>query len=314
MAKFLKKLQAELALYKLVKGDPAFADFHIEEVLKGGPDQVTAVATWNGDKVVVKRSLGAQPDREVLQAKEELDILARIMAAPPYRINECLAVFPQFGIIVLSFVPGVRLDHAIRAADLAERATLMRLSGGWLKSYTSGRSDMSPKFSPDWWIKKQVAEGDPKAPEAVTIASDAVLDAVKARVPDVRGQDVTKAAVHGDFASINAHYHVGCIYGGDVQGKARLPVGKDVSRFLVWTQLETPLAPPLAPPEMTYVHGIAAPDMTAFLDSGVLPATEVETLLPFFIGLQLLSFVQASGPDRPNWPQVEQMVARYTAG
>ena len=56
---------------------------------------------------------GADPAGEVLRAQRELDILARVMDAPPYRINECVAVFPELGVIILTLVPGIRLDNAI---------------------------------------------------------------------------------------------------------------------------------------------------------------------------------------------------------
>ena len=67
-------------------------------------------------------------------------------------------------LIVLSFVPGIRLDHAIKQAVLEQRRALIELSGGWLRTYTDCRTEISPNFSPSWWIKKRLETDISKLP------------------------------------------------------------------------------------------------------------------------------------------------------
>jgi hypothetical protein len=285
MPSILDKLSVEIDLHKLVSGHAAFSDFHVEEVLKTGPDQATAICIFGGQKVVIKKFLDAEPARRILAAKAELDTLAAFMNAPPFRVNECLRAFPELGLIVLTFAPGTRLSEAIKHAEFQERMALMNLSGRWLKTYTTGRSEISHKFSPDWWIKKRITAFGENPPKSLVEIFDPVLQQVQNLAAPLRGMSITKAAIHGDYSSINAHYHDGTIYGVDIQGKARLPIVQDVAKFLVWTQLHTPLQ---HTGDIDFVNGIAEPDVSAFLASDVLPENEIDTLLPFFIGLQIL--------------------------
>jgi hypothetical protein len=95
------------------------------------------------------------------------------------------------------------------------------------------------------------------------------------------GAPFTRAATHGDFVAINAHLDGGRIIGVDVQGEAWLPLARDIARFLVWQQIKDPAPGPLR-------HGIAAQDFQAFLAAPLLSGEEVETILPFFIGLGLV--------------------------
>ena len=120
---------------------------------------------------------------------------------------------------------------------------------------------------------------------------------------------VTKAATHGDFVSINAHYHEGTIYGLDVQGLAYMPVARDVARFLVWTQAQTP--PPTAPSE--WICGIAKADVTAILASDILPDLEKAELLPFFIGKQIAARMGEFQNDSAAMARLRVMAAQFVA-
>tara|TARA_R110002074_G_scaffold13828_7_gene48841 strand:+ start:1120 stop:1659 length:540 start_codon:yes stop_codon:yes gene_type:complete len=173
------------------------------------------------------------------------------------------------------------------------------------------RPEVTPKFSPDWWIKKRVEAFGSGQPRDIQDLFDLVLCHLRDIAPSLRGKDITKAAVHADYVSINAHYHDGSIYGVDVQGKARFPIAQDVAKFLVWTQTQTPLEPPLAPAGMQYVYGIAEPDFCSFLASGVLPDEEIRTFLPFFVGLQVLGCIRAFQNDELAMSRVRQMIERF---
>lgn len=311
MARISIKLKVELDLYDLVRGHPAFSDFYVENVIKTGPDHVTAISILNGKKVIVKQSLQPKAHHQVIEAKQELDTVAAVMNAAPYRINECIAAFPELGLIALSYVPGVRLDHAIRQAGLYERLALLTLSGGWLLAYIGNRSEISLQFSPQWWIKKRLLSFGSGRPKELQYLFDSVIDHLRACAPALRGQAITKAAVHGDYSSINAHYHDGSIYGVDIQGRAQLPIVQDAAKFLVWTQIQTPLESPLAPENMKYIYGIAEPDYSAFVESGVVPTEEMTTFLPFFVGLQLLQYIGVFQNNQLALSHTKKMVSRF---
>ncbi|MEM9968740.1 MAG: hypothetical protein AAF755_11635 [Pseudomonadota bacterium] len=301
---------AEQRLYELVERHPAFKGFRVEKILKTGPDQLTARAKFQGKRVVIKRSLLSESERRVLEAKQELDILAKVMSAPPYRVNECVAAFPDLGLIVLSFVPGIRLDKAIKQASHQERHDLMKLSGGWLRTYTLGRVERGHHFSPGWWIKKTAGHRKENLSENDLSLFNRVLAHLRRLAPDLRGQSLAKAAIHADFVSINAHFADGCLYGYDIQGRAHLPIAQDVARFLVWTQVQTPALDD----QTGFIHGISRSDVEAFLSSGVLPAEEYETILPFFIGLHVLRTIGSLRQNSQALEEVTQLAHRFIKG
>lgn len=309
----LEKLHAEHSIYEVVRGHPGFEDFNIETIIKTGPKRTTAIAQLSGAKVVIKHYLHSEARNQVLRAQKELDALSKRMCAAPYRINECVAAFPELGIIALSFVPGLRLDDAIRRADLKQRSALIELSGGWLRAYTEFRTEVSPSFSPGWWIRKRSETDISMLSATDQELFNLVLKSLRERAPSLRGSSVMKAAVHGDYVSINAHYHEGTLYGVDVQGEAWRPIVDDVAKFLVWTQTQTPLEPSVATVEMVYRAGVAEPDFTAFLASGVLPEGEIPSLLPFFIGLQMLERIVTYQRDPLALSRLHQMATRFLA-
>jgi len=280
----LSRLHAEHYFYQAVQNHPDFKNFSIEKVLKAGPRRTTVAASLNGEKVVLKRYLTENARETVRKAKQELDFIARSLS-DPHRVNECIAIYPGRGIIVLSFVPGVQLDAAISEANPEEREKLFKLSGNWLQAYVSLRNRKDIGFSPNWWIKKRTQQDVSHFTTEDQNLFAALLENLGQRAPHITGKDIMKAAVHGDYVGMNAHYHDGTIYGVDLQGEAWLPIVTDVARFLVWSQTKTP---PTRKNAEDHLYGIAKSDLESFFSSGVVPTEEAHTLFPFFVGHQLL--------------------------
>lgn len=303
------KLVIEEAILQLGREEPGLAGLSEVAVIRAKPDSASATAKLNGVPVFLKHYTGIDGAETVAEAGAELALVTAILATTPHRVSRCLATYSARGLIVLEHVPGPRLDHAIRNASPGQRTALMAQSGDWLKAYTSSRVEVASNFTPGWWIKKRA--GIPASlPKEDQVLYAAMLANLKARSNDLRGTDITKAATHGDFVSINALLFQGRIYGVDIQGKAVLPVASDVARFLVWTECQTPL---LAGTHAS-TAGITTPDWESFLSSGVLPEAEAQTHLPFFVGLQMLGRLVDFQNDPDALRQLKAAMIRFLDG
>lgn len=253
----------------------------ILEVIKANDKTWVATALINGEKVVIKRYLGAHTAKTILRLRDELSLLEQVFGAGTHQVNKCLMSWPDEGIAVLSFAPGQRLDDAIAKARGPGRERLLTHSGAWLAKYTQGRRK-DGSFGPAYWIKRVRNRNRDHIddPDDLRLL-DRLMDALKQQKPRLNGCPVVQAASHGDYVGMNAHYHAGIIYGVDIQGECRIPLARDCARFLVWLQIHDKARPD------DRTHGIATPTWTGFLKSDVLSVQEQDTTLPFFVGEQL---------------------------
>lgn len=275
--------EALAEMQEIIEANPELSALELESVLKADFRGSTYRARYDGAPVVLKQFRGDGAARTVQTSRGELDLVASQFGDGPYRVNRCIAAFPDHGLIVLEFVPGIRLSKAIEAAEGAERDALMHQTGAWLKAYSAPRLQTGT-FTPRWWLAKrrEVKLGQIEAEHADILR--AIRSNLTARAPELRGMPIQRGASHGDFVGINMMIHEGILYGVDIQGEAMLPLARDAARFLVWTQLHQPRAPSEAG---GYVAGIAKRDLEAFLSSDILDGPGQSKLLPFFLGDQL---------------------------
>jgi hypothetical protein len=269
---------ADLALAALRAATLGVPELQIDSCRNQKPDSAVFFGRLAGTPVVIKQFPTDGPAR-VAAMKAELDHVTALMAGTPHRINPCLMVLPQLGAIVLGHAGDLRLSDALKMAA-GNRATLMAQAGDWLATYV-GLRRRTESFRPKRWLARMeeaaLAQGlDRQAPLIRKAAR-----ALRQMGWRLAGAPFTRAATHGDFVAINAHLDGGRIIGVDVQGEAWLPLARDIARFLVWQQIKDPAPGPLC-------HGIAAQDFHAFLSAPLLAGEEVETILPFFIGLGLV--------------------------
>lgn len=270
--------QAERALMALRTATKDVPGLRVDSCRKLSSFSAVFVGRLGPEKVIVKQFFEGGAD-QVLRMKAELDQVTERMNGTQHGINPCLLALPEIGVIILGHAGDLRLSDTLKAAG-RDRPKWIAQSGDWLATYVGPRRK-TETFRPRRWLDRL----------------DAVLqsDAEIASLPNVRrgrqnlgrlgrslmGAPFTRAATHGDFVSINAHVLDGKIIGVDVQGEAWLPLARDVARFLVWQQMTDPAPGPKR-------HGISTADLEPFLSTVDLPGDEALTILPFFIGLQLM--------------------------
>lgn len=275
-------------LTRFLRAQPQIQSATILQKLKVTPVSWVLVARINGEKVVVKRFLDGNPPHTVNSLRDELAYMTDVLGDGPYQVNRCLMAWPDAGTVVLTYAQGPRLGDKIAGASGQQRDKLLEASGAWLAAYTAPRQ-RATTFGPRFWIRRLLAQDRACVTDDRDKALlDAMIEALRRQVPEVMGCPVLQGATHGDFVGINAHFHRGVITGVDIQGEVWLAIAREAARFLVWLQIHDPDRP------ADRRFGIAAADWQAFARSGVLPAEELTTTLPFFVGEQLYArFVES---------------------
>ena len=274
-------LEAVEVISDLLRGKPDIAAFSIDGVMKMTNGAWVFRATINGHDAVLKRYLRRNAAAVVMAAKRELDHLERIFGSGHLQANRCLFAYPESGLIALSYAPGSRLDKKIMRSYGPWRLKLITRSGQWLRRYSEERQQISP-MAPRRWVEKLEAKSTHHVtdPKDRRLLAD-LLAKLHGQIGTLRGAPMLRGASHGDFVGMNAHVHRGTIVGVDIQGEHWTPIARETACFLVWQQIHDRRL------RGGLTFGLRSRDLAAFLSSGVLPAVEHKSTLPFFIGEQL---------------------------
>lgn len=280
------RLGAAKALISDFVGYPGVQSLELGEEIKSSAQATVYRAILNGTQVIIKRFHDQDAAHTVVCAKAELDHLERVFGDSDCQANRCVMALPEKGILVLSLVPGRRLGEEIDRLSGKAREKVLEQSGRWILRYAEGRTKRS-RFWPGRWIRRLEKKSIDHVsnPDDLALLSQ-LLRTLRRMVPLIRGTTALKAAVHGDFVGLNAHYHEGVLYGVDIQGQSSMIVAREVSRFLVWQQIHDDAR------GGQRKFGINQSDWLSILSSDVLSEHEQATTLPFFVGEQLyLRFV-----------------------
>lgn len=289
-------------LEEILRNRPEIKQVRVIEVLKGGAKNHVCIAEIDGVKVVAKRFLETGAAQTVLSLQAELDFVAAQLGHGRNRINECLFAFPDQGVAVLTFAPGERLGAQLMNAKGSARAALIEHSGDWLGAYTAGRR-RTGSFAPRHWLRQLARLGHCRTEDQPLL--DTLHASLETQAQCIQGAQVTHAATHGDYVSLNAHYYDGVIYGVDIQGESWLPLAKDIAGFLVWEGVRRPSYGD----DLRF--GLAQQDLRGFLSGVPLPDDEAATILPFMIGLQFYRRVIERSKSQKGMEHVGVAVKNY---
>lgn len=271
-------LSCDLALLALRAQAAGVPGLHVESCRNLKPDSAVFIGRLGNRPVVIKQFL-ADGAARVAAMKAELDHVTGLMAGTRHGINPCLMTLPQAGAIVLGHAGDLRLSDAIRSAPAA-RPALMAQAGDWLATYVGPRR-RAEAFRPKRWLARMEDTAISKGRDGQAPLIRQATRALRQMGRGLVGAPFTRAATHGDYVAINAHLQDARIIGVDVQGEAWLPLARDIARFLVWQQITDPAPAPAC-------QGISQADFRAFLSAPLLTGEEAESVLPFFIGLDLV--------------------------
>lgn len=279
---------------------PALAEVGIDEVLRVVPGKRAVLAGhWQGRKAVFRL---VPPNGAEVQAREwrEATRIWPHMQGRRYRVPEPFLYLPEIGMIAVERVPGTPLlKHLwrsaveIRAAHLPDAAT-------WLRRYTDV-SESWQSANPAGWLARaeRAAQTQPHARLAAVEAE--ILGHLRKLSGMLEGAEWRTAICHGDFHANNLIHSQDRLTGVDLGGSARLPVCKDIARFLAHMGRRGMI------PSATRSFGVDAGGIAAFVEAFSLTETERRRTLPFFIGIEALIRVESPGMSRARLRHAQAM-------
>jgi len=279
----LMALQARLDTARA--NNPALDEAEIEEVLRIIPGKRAVLAgLWTGRPAIFRI---VDPDESEWQAREwrEATRIWPHMQGARYRVAEPLAYLPEVGIMVVERVPGTPLLEHLWSAPADSRTALMPRAAAWLRRYTDV-TEVWRATNPEGWLARaeRAAAAQPFARlrglEAEILLQlrrlAAMLDEAEWRI----------AICHGDFHPNNLVLDGERLTGIDLGASSRMPVTKDIARFLAHMGRRGML-----PSGQRYL-GVDAQGIAAFVETFALTELERTRTLPFFLGIEALIRVE----------------------
>lgn len=282
----LSRIGARLAEIRAL--NPEMADAEIDEVLRFVPGRRAVLAGhWKGRAAVFRLAEGPETERQAREWQEHLRIWPQ-MSGGAYRVPEPLVHLPQAGLTVVERVSGQPLMEHLWQSPPEARMAILRPAACWLRRYTEGTESWRAGNAAGWLARvERAAAAQPfgrlRRLEAVVLAH------LRRLAEALDGAEWRVAICHGDFHPNNLIIAEGRLTGIDTGASARLPVCKDIARFLVHMGRRG-----LIPSGRRHL-GVDAAGMEIFAEVFDLTGTERRLWLPFFIGVEALIRVEHKG-------------------
>lgn len=270
---------------------PVLEAAEIDEVLRIVPGKRAVLAGhWQGRPAVFRL---VPPTAAKAQAREwsEMTRIWPQMQGKRYRVPEPFLHLPEISLVAVERVPGTPLLAHLWQSRPETRAPHLPDAATWLRRYT----DVSESWraaDPAGWLARaeRAAQTQPHA-RLQRIEAD-ILVHLRKIAEMLEAADWRMAICHGDFHPNNLIRGPQRLTGIDLGGSARLPVCKDIARFLAHMGRRGMI------PSGTRSFGVDAGGIAAFTDAFALTETERQRTLPFFIGVEALIRVEKPGMSR----------------
>jgi Ser/Thr protein kinase RdoA (MazF antagonist) len=214
------------------------------------------------------------------------------------RVNAPLHHVPELGLVVVAHASGTPLMQRIWRAPHDERPGHLAPAAQWLRKYTRPTEDRGAARLAGWLSRARAAAA--RQPYAHLRPVEAALLAETERIAaPLAGTRWRTAICHGDFHPNNLLVDGPCLTGIDTGGSARLPVYKDMARFLAHMGRRGLV------PSRSRQFGVDRAGLDAFAAAFELDGVERGLALPFMIGIEALIRVESSALTRARLRHAE---------
>lgn len=298
----LPDLEAMAALMERIEtaaGDaPQLAQLDLDEVLRfvarkraifsGRFEGVPAIARFYFD----------EPRPYSRRDWAELQRVWPYMSQGPYRVHEPLFHWPDLGLIVVRRATGTPMFEHLWQLESDQRFDVVKGAVHWLRHYTKPKEQRSAMRAASWLAKSEKRLSKQAFARLRPRLKD--LTALLARfVPVMAGHAWRVSVSHGDFHPNNLLVHGDTLTGIDTGGSAKLPIYKDMARFL------THMGRRGMHPSAQTCFGVDRGSFELFSDVFELDALEREVWLPFMIGIEALLKAETSDLSRARLRRAE---------
>ncbi|RKF15235.1 hypothetical protein D6850_10395 [Roseovarius spongiae] len=280
--------------------DPSLAMLEPLEIIRHVPaKRVIFRAMFRETRAVVRLSL--RPDGGATAAEwDEMQRLWPHMAEGRFRIARPLHACPGHGVIIVEDVRGVPLLEHLRSLAPPARPPWLHAAADWLRASTAMSESWRPA-APEGWLRRAESAAE-QQPFAQIAAHEAGILAEMQRL--AARMDATQwrvAITHGDFHPNNLIAEGDRLTGIDTGGSHRLPIYKDMARFLMHLgRRRINLGGPRR-------FGVSRAGLDAFAAAFALAPVERELFLPFMLGFEALIRVESSVLPQSRIVRAEKM-------
>lgn len=213
------------------------------------------------------------------------------MSDGPHRVNEPLYHLPDLGLIVVRRAAGQPMLERLWQMEPEERFALMPRAVAWLRHYTAPNERRSAMRAASWLSKAEKRLGKQASGRLRPMLKDLNKE-LRRLVPAMEGHPWRVSISHGDFHPNNLLVEADHLTGIDTGGSAKLPIYKDMARFL------THMGRRGLHPSGTARFGVDKGTFDLFAQDFALDDPEREVWLPFMIGIEGFLRVETSGLKR----------------
>jgi len=268
--------------------DPALKTAEYDTIIRVVPEKRAILrGTLQGRPAVFRLFLG----EDTPSAAREWDEICRAwpqMSTGDLRIAEPLHHAKDHALYAIEDVAGTPLMEHIYQLDPARRPGLMTPPARWLHQYAETSETFAPPRARPWFLRAEEAAS--RQPHARLKRREArVLRRLRRLLKAANSQEWRFAICHGDFHPNNLILNEQRLTGIDLGGSARMPVVKDIARFLMHMGRRG------LHPSGKSRFGVDLEGLEAFSTAFDLSPWEREVHLPFMLGVEAL--IRVEGPN-----------------
>ena len=239
---------------------------------------------WQGREAVFRF---ATPETAEAQAREwrEACRIWPYMQGARFRVAEPLEFLPERHLMVMERVAGIPLLDHVSKLRVAGRGAALAPAAAWLRRYTDV-SEVWRGARCAGWLARAERATQTQPVERLRGVEAGILAGLTRITGQIDEAEWRMAISHGDFHPNNLLVAGKRLTGIDTGGSVRMPVLKDIARFLMHMARRG-----VAPSGQTWC-GVDAGMRDAFVQAFALTEVERRLVLPFFLGVEALIRVE----------------------
>ena len=287
--------------------DLALSGAEFGDVIRHLPGKRLILRGTLGDRAVIFR-MGLQDESDAhARTFAEMRRLWPYMCEGDFRIAEPLHFNADHDLLVIGEVTGTPLMHYMRKTSGPDRTRYLDPAARWYRQATAMTEGHRVANSRGWLKRAIQASARQPFPELKAL-EDRIIPHLHTLADRIHGAEWRTAICHGDLHPNNLLADGDRLTGIDFGGSSRLPIYKDMARFLMHMGRRR-----LIPSETSWM-GVDAAAAQAMADAFGLDGTERGVILPFMLGVEALIRVESTELPRSRVKRAERMYRALLRG
>lgn len=274
----------------------------LAEILRLVPGQRAVCRGHVGGRACIWRMFLSEQQAAATREWDELQRIWPEMNTGRFRVSEPLYHCAEHGMIAVEELPGTPLLQLLSETPKHDRAQWLDPAAQWLRCYTESTESWRPSGH-DGWLQR-AARGAHKQPfTGLRSLEMDILKQLERLANRLEGVEWRVAISHGDYHPNNLIALKDRLSGIDTGGSARIPIYKDIARFLMHMGRRG-----MIPSGQRYL-GVDRVGLNAFADRFCMSNTERQVIMPFMLGVEALIRVETPALSESRIQNARRMSA-----